>query len=55
MGNEEIKKDFIPHFRDRETLMPFTMSVTLKLISDIRDRVPMNQIQNIEKNVNWEK
>lgn len=54
MGNEGIKKDFIPHFRDRETLMPFTMSVTLKMISDIRDRVPMEQIQTIEKNVDWE-
>lgn len=54
MGNEEVKRDFIPHFRDRDTLMPFTMSATLKLISQIRERVPMKQIQNIEKNVDWE-
>lgn len=54
MGNEEAKKDFIPHFRDRDTLMPFTMSATLSLISQIRERVPMKQIQNIEKNVDWE-
>ena len=55
MGNEGAKKDFIPHFRNRETMMPFTMSATLKLISQLRESVPMNQIQSIEKNVNWEK
>lgn len=54
MDSEGAKKDFIPHLRNRETLMPFTMSATLKLISQLRERVPMNQIQNIEKNVNWE-
>ena len=53
-GGGELKKDYIRFFRGGREMIPSVMGLTLKLISDIREITPMNQIQSLEKKVDWE-